>query len=74
VEAIQIGIGIVLIVLGTFAFLRTRRLLQFLVALEEPPLSQAHRDRIASTAFIYHLIAGLTSLAGVGVILLAVAN
>lgn len=73
-QALQIGIGIVLVTLGALAFLRTRRLVQFVAGLEEPPLSQAHRDRITSIAFIYHLIAALTSLSGLGVILLALTD
>lgn len=74
VAALQIAVGVVLVGLGVGAFLRTRTLLQFMVDIEEPPLSQAHLDRITNIAYIYHLIAGLTLLSGLGVILLALAD
>jgi hypothetical protein len=74
VAALQIAVGVVLVVLGVVAFLRTRKLLQFMVDLEEPPLSQAQQDRITNIAYIYHIIAGLTLLSGLGVVLLALAD
>lgn len=70
----QICVGIVLAVLGVLAFLRTQKLVEFVAGLEDPPLTRAHRDRITSIAFVYHLIAGLTSLSGLGVILLALTD
>jgi uncharacterized membrane protein YfcA len=73
VEGLQIIVGVFLVALGVLMFLRTRLLIQYVASLEEPPLSQAHRDRISGIVFVFHLIAGFTSLSGLAVMLLAAA-
>lgn len=71
-RALQIVIGAGLIVIGVVAFLRTRHLIALLTTMEEPPPSQAHRDRIDAITWSYHLIAALTSVSGLLVVALAI--
>lgn len=70
----QLIIGGVLIVMGVYAFFRTRQLIRYLAEIESPPISRMDKDRITSIVFVYHLIAGLTTLAGLAILALVAAS
>jgi hypothetical protein len=73
-QAVQIVVGSLLVVLGVVGSLRTRRLVRYLVSLSDPPLTQAAKDRISASTLLYHLIAGLTVVGGLAVVLLTLSE
>lgn len=70
----QLIIGGVLIVIGIYAFFHTRQLIRHLAEIESPSISRMDKDRITSIVFVYHLIAGLTTLAGLAILALVAAS
>ena len=66
-DVAQVVIGVALLALGLVGHLRTRHLLRYLSDLGDRPLAQEHMDRVTVIAWAYHMIAGLTIVAGIAV-------